>query len=397
MNTEDLSTPCLLIDRRRLEANLGAMQQKAMGNGVALRPHTKTHKSIDLARMQFDLGATGLTVAKVGEAEVFVDAGFSDVRLAYLVIGEDKYARIVRMMERARISFCVDTLEGARLASAYFSEHGREAEVLVEVDCGYGRCGVHWERPESVQFFKQVSELPGLRVKGILTHAGHSYDGPRSSQETRQETSGETNEEALVRVSNEERDNMLAFAARLAEVGLAHPDSGFEISVGSTPSMRFFENRKAGGFRITEIRPGNYVFNDRIQVALGVATWQQCALTVMTTVISHHYNADASERLFLDAGKKVFTSDVAKGMDGFGSILYNPRTMDPLPHARITALSEEHGWIHVHGGATLKVGDRVRVVPNHACVVVNTQRNLYVAEDGEIVDTWTVHGQSRVT
>ncbi len=393
MKTEDLSTPCLLIDRRRLDTNLGAMQQKAMENGVGLRPHTKTHKSIDLARLQLDLGATGLTVAKVGEAEVFVDAGFSDVRLANLVIGEDKYARIARLMEKARVSFCVDTLEGARLASIYFSEHDYEAEVLVEVDCGYGRCGVHWESPESVQFFKQVAELPGLTVKGILTHAGHAYSGPGRSEESFLDT----NEEALVRVSNEERDNMLAFAVRLGEADLAHPDTGFEISVGSTPSMRYFENREQGGFRITEIKPGNYVFNDRIQVSLGVAEWRQCALTVMTTVISRHRDADASERLFLDAGKKVFTSDRAKGMHGFGSILYNPVTMALLPHANITTLSEEHAWVLVRGGATLKVGDRVRVVPNHACVVVNTQRNLFVVEDGEIVDTWTVHGQSRVT
>jgi len=389
MELHELATPCILIDGDRLEANLAGMQEKANANGVHLRPHTKTHKSIALARRQVELGAKGLTVAKVGEAEVFVEAGLKDVRLAYVVVGEEKYARILRLMEKSPISFCVDTLEGAHMAADWFSAHDAVADVLVEVDCGYGRCGVRWDRRESVEFYRQVSGMPGLSVKGILTHAGHSYAGPSSAEESKKE--------ALVRVSNEERDNMLAFAVRLSEAGLVGPGTDFDISIGSTPSMRFFENREEQGFRITEMRPGNYVFNDRIQVGLGVASWQQCALTVLTTVVSHHRDPDGSERLFLDAGKKVLTSDGSAGMDGYGSILYNPRTMDPLPHAKITGLSEEHGWVRVHGGSTLTVGDRVMVVPNHACVVVGTQRTMYVVRSGEVVDTWSVDGQSRVT
>ncbi|NNE34898.1 MAG: D-TA family PLP-dependent enzyme, partial [Rhodothermales bacterium] len=307
MKTENLSTPCLLIDRRRLEANLGAMQQIAMENGVGLRPHTKTHKSIDLARMQLDLGATGLTVAKTGEAEVFVEAGFEDVRIAYTVIGNDKYARIVRLMEKARVSFCVDTIEGARLASAFFSERDITAQVLIEVDTGYGRCGVRWDDVESVRFVDHVSKLPGLDVVGILTHAGHAYRGPESD--------GISKKEALVQSASMERDSMLAFATKLAEAGLIEDKESFEISIGSTPSTTFFENAELDGFRITEIRPGSYVFHDRIHVDLGLADWTQCALSVMTTVVSHHRNADGSERLFLDAGKKVFTSDTVSGLE----------------------------------------------------------------------------------
>jgi len=388
MELYELATPCILIDRERLRLNLAAMQEKANVNGVRLRPHTKTHKSAQLARWQLDKGAGGLTVAKVGEAEAYAEAGLADFRIAYVVVGEEKYARILRLMKKSPVSFCIDTLEGARMASNWFAANGAVADVLVEVDCGYGRCGVPWNRKDSIEFVREVKALPGLSVKGILTHAGHSYGGPSTPEETKKE--------ALVRVSNEECDNMLAFAARLREAGLATPGE-FEISIGSTPSMRYFENREFQGFRITEIRPGNYVFNDRIQVALGVATWQQCALTVMTTVVSRHRDPDGSERLFLDAGKKVLTSDGAPGMDGFGGILYNPRTMDPLPHARITGLSEEHGWVRVHGGATLSVGDRVMVVPNHACVVVGTQRVMYLVDGGEVVETWTVDGQSRVT
>jgi len=388
MNTESIGTPCLLIDKDRLSTNLENMQRKADASGVRLRPHTKTHKSIDLARRQLDQGASGIAVAKVGEAEIYVAAGITDVRIAYVTIGEEKFERIVKLMDQARISFCVDTIEGASGASEFFSARDLTIEVLVEVDVGYERCGVKWDSAHGVEYFKSVSELPGLKIIGILTHAGHSYDGPQ--------TNDESGEEALIRVSNEERDRMVAFASTLAEAGLIKPDDGFEISIGSTPSMRHFENREENGFRITEIRPGNYVFHDRIQVGLGVATWQECALTVLTTVVSRHRDADGSERLFLDAGRKVFTADLSDTMEGYGSILYNARTMEPLPHARFTGLSEEHGWVRVRGGATLSVGDRVRVVPNHACVVVNTQRNLYVVDEGEIVETWTVDAQSRV-
>lgn len=390
MILESLSTPSLLIDKTRLDANLRRMQDRAEANDVALRPHTKTHKSIDLARKQLDFGSRGIAVAKVGEAEVFAAAGFDDIRIAYLVIGDEKLARIARMLEKTRISFCVDSIEGARRASDYFAEHGLTAEVLVEVDCGYGRCGVFWDETQSVEFAKTVSAMPGLQLVGILTHAGHSYAGPKSDEETK--------EGALRRVSAEERDRMTEFAARLAEAGVpqARPDGNFEISIGSTPSMRYFENRSTRGFCVTEIRPGNYVFNDRIQVSLEVAEWTDCALTVQTTVISVHRNRDGSERIFLDAGKKVFTSDGAPLMEGFGTILYNSRTMDPLPHAMITGFSEEHGWVRVRGGSTLRIGDRVRVVPNHACVAVNTQKSLYVVDGDEIVDTWTVDAQSRV-
>lgn len=386
MLIDDLPTPCLLIERHRLDANLRHMQQKADAQSTALRPHTKTHKSIVLARQQVEQGAAGITVAKVSEAETFVTAGFDDVRLAYTVVGQDRHERLLSLMKRARISFCVDTPEGARAAAAFYAERGREAEVLVEVDAGYGRCGVRWDAPESVDFVRFVSELPGLHLTGILTHAGQSYHGPHQD---------ETEAEALQRVSAEERDRMLAFAGRLHEAGLASPGA-FEISIGSTPSMRYFENRTADGFAITEIRPGNYVFYDTMQVNLGSADWTDCALTVLTTVVSKHRERAGQERLFLDAGKKILTSDTGYGTDGFGTILYNARAMQRLPHARIIGLSEEHGWVHVTGGATLGVGDRIRVVPNHACVAVNTQDLLYLVDGDEVVDTLPIDARGRV-
>ena len=385
---DDLPTPCLLIERRRLDANLEQMQARATANQAVLRPHTKTHKCVPIARHQRGVGAQGITVAKVGEAEVFVEAGFDDVRLAYEVVGRDKHDRIVGLLDRARLSFCVDTMEAARRASAIYAAHDRQAEVLVEIDAGYGRCGVGWDDASTPEFAKEVAALPGLKLVGILTHAGHSYHGPHE---------GETKEAALRHVSAQERDRMLEVAARWRAAGVpgATPDA-FEISIGSTPSMRYFENREQDGFSITEIRPGNYVFHDMIQVSLGVATLQACALTVMATVISKHRDRAGRERLFLDAGRKVFTSDEGRLTEGYGCLLYNPAEMVPHPHARLTGLSEEHGWVQVRGGATYSVGDRVRVVPNHACVSVNTQDTIYLVDGDEVVHEWPVDARGRV-
>lgn len=388
MLISDIPTPAVLIEHERLDRNMREMQDRADAQSVVLRPHTKTHRSVELARRQKFAGAKGITVAKVGEAEVFAAAGFDDIRVAYTVVGTEKLERIVRLSENTRISFCVDTMDGATAASRFFEEAGRAIDVLVEVDVGYGRCGVDWSARDSASFATRVDAMPGLNVVGILTHAGHSYHGPESDHETA--------EAALRRVAAQERDNMLSFAGDLKTAGLAAAvDGSLEISIGSTPSMRYFENREKDGFRITEIRPGNYVFHDTIQVDLGVAPLSRCALTVLTTVISKHRNPDSSERIFLDSGKKVLTTDTSSRTPGYGTLLYNARVMEPLPHARITGLSEEHGWVKVSGGSTLSVGDTVRIVPNHACVVVNTQSKLYVVDGQDVVETWKVDAQGR--
>lgn len=396
MLTDSLPSPCILVEKKILERNIQQMQSRADANQVSLRPHTKTHKSIFVALQQIEGGARGLTAAKLSEAEVYVHQGFDDVRLAYILIGETKYERALALMQKARISFCVDTEEGARAASAFFAAAGAEAEVLLEVDTGYGRCGVRWDQRQSVKFAQFVDQLPGLKLAGILTHAGQSYKGPASDEESLTE--------ALVRVSQEERDRMLDFALQLhlADVSRAQPnaeagmDDRFEISIGSTPSMRYFENTVQQGFTITEIRPGNYVFHDAIQEALGVATLQECALTVQTSIISKHRNPNGTERLFLDAGRKVFTSDTGYATDGYGILLYNARTMTRLPHAHITGLSEEHGWVRVPGGSTMDVGNTVRVVPNHACVVVNNQDQLYLVDGDQVINTLTVDARGKV-
>ena len=263
MNIRDLPTPSLLIEQSRLESNIERMQARADDNRVALRPHVKTHKSIALASRQRNAGARGITVAKPSEAAVFVNEGFDDVRIAYPMISSHQLDEVCSLTDRARLSFCVDTMEGATLASNHFAERGRVAEVLIEVDAGYGRCGLPDDDDGSVQLAKEIADLPGLNVIGILTHAGHAYGGP---------TDDESVDGRISRISAEERDRMLSFATKLYQSGASLPNrEDFEISIGSTPSISKFSNRSVEGFTVTEIRPGNYIFNDAIQVALGVA------------------------------------------------------------------------------------------------------------------------------
>ena len=383
MSLPSLSTPCLLIDRSRLDANLRRMQQRADANDVALRPHVKTHKSLALAREQIARGASGLTVATVAEAETVIDAGAEDVRVAFPVTGRDKHERLAALQSQARVSCTVDTAAGVDQASAVHAAHERPLDVLMEVDVGHGRCGVPWNAPDAaVELARRIVDRPGLRLVGLLTHAGQAYDGPGE---------GEPPADALQRAARHERDRMLSVAAHLADVSVPGVRPGtFEISIGSTPTMAAFENAEHEGFRITEIRPGNYVMHDAMQVALGAASLDDCALTVLTTVVSTRERPDGPDRAFVDAGKKILTTDTGADTDGYGVVLEDAATRTPHPDLRVARLSEEHGWLEGPGAAALTVGDRLHLIPNHACVTVATQPQLHVVEEDAVMETWTV-------
>ncbi len=383
MIIDEIRTPALLIEKARLESNLLRMQDLANRESVELRPHTKTHRCISIADRQRELGAAGITVAKVGEAEVYAAAGFDDIRIAYEVVGRSTYERLASLQHDAKISVCVDTPEGAKMLSDWYRGTGYEIDVLVEVDTGYGRCGVRWDASDSAEFVRHVAELPSLNWRGLLTHAGNAYHGPSSEEESY--------DDALVRHANEERDRILDFAADLRDTDLV-PEV---ISIGSTPTMSRFRNAERRGLRITEIRPGNYVFNDAIQVGLETTELENCALTVLATVISRHRDRSGVERIYLDAGKKVVTADTGRATEGYGVLLYNPRMMTPLPHATIVALSEEHGWVEVKGGSTLQVGDRARFVPNHACVAVDTRDEMVLVDGDDVVEILSVDARGK--
>ena len=378
----DLPTPALLVDRARLHANLDAAQARADALGLALRPHAKTHKSPEVARLQVERGARGLTVATVDEAEAFAHAGFDDLRLATPVVSDGKLARLARLAAGGtRVSFTVDSAAGVARADRAFAEAGQTAEVLVEVDTGHGRCGVVWDdRPALAHLAAVADGAAAVRLVGVLTHGGTAYDGPRP---------GETAGDALQRAADAERDRVLAAAETLVRAGWLDADMA-EVSLGSTPGFGRLRPSRRGGLRVTEARPGTYAFHDAGQVALGAARLQDCALVCVATALSVRRSSDGTERTITDAGKKVLTSDGGAGLVGFGTVLYSPRTMIAHPHARVTALSEEHGFVDTPGGAIWEVGDPVFVVPNHACVAVATRRELFVVDGDEVVETWDV-------
>lgn len=365
MKITDLSTPCLLVDRARLAANIERMQKLAAREGCALRPHVKTHKSFALARQQLEAGARGLTVATVGEAEAFVGAGFDDVRLAYPVVGETAHRRLLALLDRATISFCVESAAGLASAAAAYADAPRRPGLLLEVDCGYGRTGLLPDDPAALELARAARHA-GFELEGVLTHGGHAYHGP---------VEGETRRAALERVAAAERDAALELAARLRDAGLVEAP---EVSIGSTPTMSAFVNREHRGLRVTELRPGNYVFADGIQRALEAVPADACALTALTTVISQR---PALGRAYVDAGKKLLTTDRGYGLDHHGALL----ALDGTPlAARLAALSEEHGWVEGEAVPQLTPGTRVRLLPNHACVAVNSTSRLWLHEGDQV-------------
>lgn len=358
----DLDTPALLIDLDVLEGNVAAMAEVASRAGVALRPHTKTHKSPRIARMQLDAGATGVTVAKLGEAEVMVEAGIDDVLVAYPLVGELKLARLRALLDRARIRTTLDSVDVAEGLGRVGREVGRDVEVLVEVDTGLHRIGRPPGEPTRA-LVGEVARVPGVDVVGLLTHAGHAY--------------GCTTPDDIRAAGDREGRDLVETAQRCAEDGIELR----VISAGSTPTARHV----AQVLGVTEIRPGTYVFNDVQQMRLGAATEAQCATRVLTTVVSR-----VDDRFVLDAGTKAFSSDGGDGppFPGRGIAV-------GLPALRLDFMNEEHAVGHVEGDDDLRIGDRVEVIPLHVCSAVNLFDVAYGVRRGRVEDEISIVARGR--
>ncbi len=358
----DLDTPVALVDVARLEANLAAMAAVARDAGVVHRPHAKTHKTREVAERQVAHGAVGLTVAKLGEAEAMADAGFDDLFVAYPLVGDAKLQRLVRLMDRAQVRFEVDTFDAAAAASAFLAERGRRADVVVSLDGGAGRSGT--ASPDAaVELAERVADLPGLELVGVMNY-GNAY--------------GTTDPERQAAIGRREGEDAIAIARSMRDRGLRAD----VVTVGSTPTARHAV--KVPG--VTELRAGVYAFQDLKQVSLGPATLDDCALTVMATVVSHA----RADRYVLDAGIKALAGE-DYGWGTWG----RPLTRPDLAIVRAT---EEHGVIELPAGAPdpgWRIGERVRIIPNHACGAVNMHDEL-VAVDGErVVERWPVIGRGR--
>ena len=365
-----LETPALLVDSDRLDRNLGEMADLAREAGVALRPHWKTHKCPDLARRQIELGAVGGTVAKAGEAEIFFAAGFEDLLVATPVVDPRKIDRLLAARGHSRLAVLVESLEGARLWGEGAARAGKPVTVLLEVDTGMRRTGVT-PGDEAVPLGKNLAGDPWLEFRGVLTHAGHAY-GARSSEEIAE--IGRTEGETLVRT-----------AESLRAAGIECP----VVSVGSTPTVRY--SMRVSG--VTEIRPGNYPFHDVIQVGLGVVPEDRCALSLLATVVAR----PAPDRVVVDSGSKSLSSDrgvTGGSLDGFGRVLGPDGGF--RQDAKVVRLSEEHGILEVEEAVAWSVGDRIRIVPNHACATVNLHRELHLVRGADLVESWEVAARGRI-
>lgn len=349
----EAETPFLLIDAERTNQNIRHMADIAAKNGVQLRPHAKTHKMPHIARLQQRHGAVGITVAKVSEAEVMVKNGIGDIFIAYPLVVPSKIRRALALTADARIIVGVDSAAGARALEAEARQFGGVLEVRLEIDTGLKRSGVRTADVKAVA--EAIAGCPHLRLTGIYTFRGALIHG-----------------EATLDVRSagvDEGMRMVSIAEGLREAGCDIQD----VSVGSTPTGAY----AAAVPGVTEIRPGTYVFQDRMQVAFGGCSLKDCAGAVVVTVVS----CPEEDTVIVDGGSKAFATDVQPNtaplyLRGFGHVL-------EAPEAMLERLTEEHGMIRIAPGHGLEVGDRLHIVPNHICSTLNLYNSVqYITPDG---------------
>ncbi|HZH90379.1 MAG TPA: alanine racemase [Pyrinomonadaceae bacterium] len=369
MNLSELPTPALVLDARRVRRNAEHMRDRVERMGARLRPHVKTHKCAEVARLQISADSPALTVSTLAEARWFAARGFTDITYA-VPIEPGKFADAVKLArECERLALLTDDPE----IPAQLDDAARAANVkldlFLKVDCGYHRCGVEPETKEAFDIPRRISDASHLRFAGILTHAGHSYHS-RGLEELRA-------------VARHERDVMVEFAAALRAAGLSVP----VVSVGSTPTISTVEHLEG----IDEARPGNYIFFDAFQATLGSCRFEDCALTVLASVV---HRDSTRRKVVIDAGAVALSKDRgAVDVDadsGYGRVLdVEGRDLG----LRVASLSQEHGMIETHDDALfdqLKVGTRLRILANHSCLTAAQHPHYNVLEGERIVDRWQI-------
>ncbi|MGY3451888.1 D-TA family PLP-dependent enzyme [Bradyrhizobium sp. USDA 4353] len=347
----EYGTPCAVIDMDKVERNIARIQAQCDAAGVANRPHIKTHKSPVLAKLQIEAGAQGITCQKIGEAEIMADAGISNILISYNLVGEEKMARLAALQAKADMTVAADNATVIASLPQAAKQSGRTLSVVVECDTGRKRAGV--ETPaEAIQLARQIKASEGLRFAGFMLYPTESgWDAAQRFYD-----------EALTGVRAEGLEASI-------------------VSTGGSPNLKNLGKLKGA----TEHRPGTYIYNDRMQVAAGVAAFDDCALHIYSTVVSRA----APERGILDAGSKTLTTDTG-GLDGHGLILEHPE-------AKIARFAEEHGFLDLSRSNTRpNVGDVVRIVPNHVCVVVNMMDEVVMVRGEEIVGTLPVAARGKL-
>jgi D-serine deaminase-like pyridoxal phosphate-dependent protein len=340
MQVSELETPVLVADLDAIERNVSRMQAYCDEHGVALRPHIKTHKLPELARLQLDAGAVGITCQKLGEAEVMADAGVEYILLSCPLLGEAMAARLAALASRVKMTVVGDSAVVAEGLSAVLARNGVEVDFLVECDTGQGRTGVQ-SPEEAAELAELVDGLEGLRFAGLMTYP------------SRPETA------AWLRAARD------AVEARGLTVE--------RVSGGGTPTAERTHELDV----VDELRVGTYIYGDRACIADGSVPLEDCALRVVATVVSR----PTRERAIIDAGSKTLTMDAAIGATGHGLLV-------EYPDAEVYALNEEHGYVDVSRCEPAPgIGDRVTIVPNHACTTANLHDEVVMHRGGEVVET----------
>jgi D-serine deaminase-like pyridoxal phosphate-dependent protein len=351
MPAPQIETPGVQIDEDIVERNILAAQAQFDQLGIRLRPHIKTHKLIRFARKQIVAGAIGITCQKTSEAEVFVEAGCNDILITFNILGDRKLARLRNLHERVRITVVADNEVVVNGLSRAFTDASIPMRVLVECDTGHGRCGV--PSPEAaIALARMIARSPGLQFAGLMT-----YPAPNSHARV---------EDFMV----------AAKAGCLSAVG-----SCDVISSGGTPSMKTVPD----GSVVTEYRPGTYIYNDRSLVTRGACSIADCAMSIAATVVSR----PTPNRGILDSGSKTLSSDLL-GLTGYGML-------PDYPEALIPGLSEEHAHVDLSACSRKpEVGETVRILPNHACVVTNLFDQVHLHRSGRFVETVNIDARGRV-
>lgn len=359
----EIDTPALLVDLDLLSANVRRFASIAERAGVRLRPHIKTHKTIEIARMQLSAGAGGITCAKVSEAEVYAEAGITDIFIAYPVIGREKARRAAQLSRRCHLIVGVESAVGVRHLSEAASEAGVTLNVRVELDSGLKRTGIAPEAAE--QLCRQIQAAQGLQLDGIFTFRGASFPGAptRDPQE----------------LGRLEGEWMVAQAERLRAADIPIQ----EVSVGSTPTS----SGAATVPGVTEVRPGTYVFFDRMTCRSGTSSPDEIALSILATVVSR----PTADIAVIDAGSKTFCGDIIPanaGLDGYGIMVDGQSGI-------VERMNEEHGIVRLAAGYSPAIGDKLAFFPNHVCTSVNLSDEIVIVQQGIVKEIWLVAARGR--
>jgi D-serine deaminase-like pyridoxal phosphate-dependent protein len=363
MLAQQLSTPVLTVDLDVLERNLDRVAELCRRQGVGLRPHTKTHKTVEVSRLQMAKGAVGLTVAKVGEAEVLAAAGFDDILVAFPIIGDEKLARLAGIAGSRRLLVALDSETAAQALSRAAAAQNATVGVLVEFDAGGRRCGLE-PGPSLVGLAKIIERLPGLKFRGLMSYFGNVWG---TEEERRAEA-----ERVAARVAGA----LAAFRAENMPVEI--------VSGGSTPSAEFAHLIRG----LTEIRPGTYAYNDLNTYYQGACGLEDCAVRVVATVVS----TAVPGRAIIDGGSKTFSSDLLGSgpKSGHGYVV-------EAPDAPIVKLNEEHGLLDISRSShNFHVGEVVTVIPNHVCATVNMHDDIITLRKGEAVGCWKIAARGKI-